>query len=1390
MAVENKTQSQKAKNPVPKPVQPLPQAVELQSKLEPLPLLMQRATLDAASVSPEDADRLQHVIGNRAVGQLGSEQGGVTAVSTTQHSLQHMLTSQAQARGKQARIQPKLTLGPVGDKYEQEADAVAKQVVSNLGQQPPAQRQEEEDEMAQMQPLVQRHEEEELQMMSLPLLQRHDEEQMQMSPLAQRHEEELQMKLGENAQRQESTQGGEIAPDIESAIQNGRSGGQPLSDSIRQPMENAFNADFSSVRVHTDSNSDTINRSISARAFTTGQDIFFRSGEYNPGSSNGQELLAHELTHTVQQGAAPQKASIQAKKTGPRAGKQRTSQKQKISKNIQRKDHQSSLAKIINVGVNVTNSRGNLGQLGHAMDVWVEVDAGSHPVTPGNAKPNTVYGLEFEYWEYVDVPHDNQGATGVKPWNDIHGIKPDASTFETAAAGCDLTWKQAVAEAANGTLTGKKKIGFRDIPGLFEKPNRNVERTLKFRIVFFDGNERKEIFATQLLRVNNGKLGYSAYTDSLGNSVESHGFGGDDYDGGSDQEQLALGAEAGRLAMDGSGLPTNAAIKATLPLEAKAGVQGFVRDLVDDNAALFVDREMAEFVSKVDADKQEKQAPTDWVNMISKEFMTDKPGVAAGQYLIPNIPGTQRKQTTLSSGGLLVAIVTGNNILRMYYSDNTVQNVSMNIVPQLARKNWTINLRSFTEIPTKMIQNSLSIYKSTSVAATLKKAPLDAGSAHLKKFTMQGDNYIVQVGKSTGSRIKRGNEVFIFDPEIRDITGAWLKAQFGSKMGFIRASKIGGTKDAAQWNRQKQGKLSDIRPDESMEANDAEHLKGLAQTHVGNHLALLTNVLAYMRSFAGRVGAIEKVYNSEVPQLGLAVPNTLGDLAHNHFVSEFENRGNGSAVYRGLMQQFSEFQYLVKPAYRLVFGEDQLQQLLRQMRTDEFAAEVPNPDGLENQVDKLLFQLNGPYTLSDHVPATGIGKFDALYEPDTGQMKIIVKVNFEFVDYTDANYQLEGVAHNPLDPKYLQAQWDTAAKQPWIAEFKNQIDRIWNGKFSMHCIRPGWEDISATPEMEVREVPDGQQHFKVKVDKAALVNDQKMRTMGGSSYVDSEKGITQLREFDLVDKVSDPSVHAYLHAGEKKGSITPAYKLDRTRLEGMLAQFGKLVYQDGGTDLQNPRQLMNLIDAIKRTEIPSNLAHLHPIVIEKNMVGLPGQRPNWRLAALRAQVLEERLRAAGIRNPVQVSLGSENFNGLALNIAPPDPVVENLYVQNWSRISAAHEFGHMIGLVDEYNPAASTEMVKKMVSDGLLPPDTPGSHLSAKGANKASGQGAKQSAYASLLEDTGLSAPDFNPNESAPMSTSLMTGGYEVMAQHFVTFWEALTLMTATHVDKKYWEIR
>ena len=97
----------------------------------------------------------------------------------------------------------------------------------------------------------------------------------------------------------ESEGGGTDA--IERSIDQARGGGHGMDHGTRTRMESAFGADFSGVRIHTDSRADGLSQSLSARAFATGRDVFFRQSEYSPGTSSGRELLAHELTHVVQQ---------------------------------------------------------------------------------------------------------------------------------------------------------------------------------------------------------------------------------------------------------------------------------------------------------------------------------------------------------------------------------------------------------------------------------------------------------------------------------------------------------------------------------------------------------------------------------------------------------------------------------------------------------------------------------------------------------------------------------------------------------------------------------------------------------------------------------------------------------------------------------------------------------------------------------------------------------------------------------------------------------------------------------------------------------------------------------------------------------------------------------
>jgi hypothetical protein len=189
------------------------------------------------------------------------------------------------------RPQAKLTINQPGDVYEQEADTVAQEVMRRMSK--PANKQS-----------VQRQQ--------MP-----EEEQLQTKPLANSITPVVQREamLEEDEQIQMKPEGAAIsAPSqIESSLKEARGSGQPLGDDIRQPMEQAFGTDFSRVKIHTDSRSHELNKSVQSRAFTTGQDVFFRQGEYSPGNNGGKELLAHELTHVVQQnGGAVQRKTHQA----------------------------------------------------------------------------------------------------------------------------------------------------------------------------------------------------------------------------------------------------------------------------------------------------------------------------------------------------------------------------------------------------------------------------------------------------------------------------------------------------------------------------------------------------------------------------------------------------------------------------------------------------------------------------------------------------------------------------------------------------------------------------------------------------------------------------------------------------------------------------------------------------------------------------------------------------------------------------------------------------------------------------------------------------------------------------------------------------------------------
>jgi len=182
-------------------------------------------------------------------------------------------------------LQAKLKIGQPWDVYEQEADRVA-DAVMRMPEPGVRQQAKEEEEQIQTKPIMGK---------VTPLVQRQVKEEKEEG------EEFLQTKA-------HSSQVTEVTSNIESRIQSLKEGGQPLSKTVRNYFESRFGQDFSQVRVHDDTNAADLAQSINAKAFTIGRNIVFGPGEYSTGTNKGKRLLAHELSHMVQQqvrGAGP-----------------------------------------------------------------------------------------------------------------------------------------------------------------------------------------------------------------------------------------------------------------------------------------------------------------------------------------------------------------------------------------------------------------------------------------------------------------------------------------------------------------------------------------------------------------------------------------------------------------------------------------------------------------------------------------------------------------------------------------------------------------------------------------------------------------------------------------------------------------------------------------------------------------------------------------------------------------------------------------------------------------------------------------------------------------------------------------------------------------------------
>ncbi|MCX2680333.1 DUF4157 domain-containing protein [Galbibacter sp. EGI 63066] len=203
-------------------------------------------------------------------------------------------------------IQPKLTVGQPNDKYEKEADSMADTVVSNSSK---PDIQNKEISSIQRESLATPLEDEKLgtaeqRMEEDKLVQEKPEGEAMEEPeeeMVSKMDEEKEEEEGEAVQTKSNTSSNTASSGLTQQIKKKTGKGEKLSKNTKGEMESSFRKDFSDVNIHTDKDAVNMNRELKAQAFTHGKDIYFNSGKYNPDTTEGKRLLAHELTHVVQQ---------------------------------------------------------------------------------------------------------------------------------------------------------------------------------------------------------------------------------------------------------------------------------------------------------------------------------------------------------------------------------------------------------------------------------------------------------------------------------------------------------------------------------------------------------------------------------------------------------------------------------------------------------------------------------------------------------------------------------------------------------------------------------------------------------------------------------------------------------------------------------------------------------------------------------------------------------------------------------------------------------------------------------------------------------------------------------------------------------------------------------
>jgi outer membrane protein OmpA-like peptidoglycan-associated protein len=374
-------------------------------------------------------------------------------------------------------------------------------------------------------------------------------------------------------------------------------------------------------------------------------------------------------------------------------------------------------------------------------------------------------------------------------------------------------------------------------------------------------------------------------------------------------------------------------------------------------------------------------------------------------------------------------------------------------------------------------------------------------------------------------------------------------------------------------------------------------------------------------------------------------------------------------------------------------------------------------------------------------PSAGYGQFDAYYWPASSLMAVIVKMKFDFVEAenTPSIATLWRMVYRGED--ISQFFWTDAQETQFSREYCDRVAARWSFVHTFRSKKPCWP-FTATPFITPRVVGDpADAHFDVTVRKGS----------GGSSFVAKNPGTPGWRGTGIIDE-QDPKDKVNFNSRRVARS-------ERQRLERAIAAATAspiLFPKDSAVIPPADLARLSTLAAAMKAKNPSDPA------IPINISGFASSEGvlarNEQLSEDRADAVADALLAAGVPQPL-VIVGSgpvgapDDAANRKVDIVP-STTFEGTYTGNVFA-PGEHEFGHAIGLPDEYE-------------------------------NKTTGDlGDKQTAFVNLAAAAGVAAPA----QWGDSTSSLMASGVDVLPRHYLTFWEALGQMTSPDITRNEWSI-